>query len=70
MEGRHNPRTRIGFAQSFRIPLVQKAVQVRIINEDLGTHEIQQREQLLQAILQRRARDQQSSAGDEGADDL
>jgi hypothetical protein len=49
---------------------MQKTIQIRVIHKDLRAYEIQQCEQLLQAILQRGAGDQQSAPGDEGADNL
>jgi hypothetical protein len=48
--------------------LGKKTIQIRIVHKDLRAYEIQQREQLLQAILQRGAGDQQSALGDKGVD--
>jgi hypothetical protein len=45
---------------------MQKTIQIRIVHKNLRTYEIQQREQLLQAILQRGASDQQSAPGNKG----
>ena len=50
--------------------LVQKVVQVRVIHNYFRTNVVQQREQLLQAILQWRASDQESPTGDEWPNDL
>ena len=70
MQRLDNFLTRLLFILRLRLILMQKTVQIRIIHKYLRAYEIQQREQLLQAILQRGTRDQQPSTGDEGADDL
>jgi hypothetical protein len=48
--------------------LMQEAIQIRILREDLRTDEIQQRNQLLQTILQQRSCDE-TSTGDKGPND-
>jgi hypothetical protein len=53
-----------------RLVLMQETIQVRIIHECSREYEIQQCEKLIQAILQRGARDEQSSTRDEGPADL
>ena len=53
-----------------RVILVQEALQVRVVREDLWADEVQQREELLHVVLQRRARDEQPAAGQERAHDL
>lgn len=58
------------FVLNHRIVLVQKAVQICVVHENLGANEIQQREKLFQAVLERRSRDEHSSAGDESAHNL
>lgn len=57
-----------------RIPrllvLMQEAFQITIVGEDLRADKVEQREQLLQVVLQRRASDQQPSPRDERPNDL
>jgi hypothetical protein len=50
--------------------LVQEAVQIRVIHKKFRAYEVQQHEQLFQAILQWHASDQESPTGDECSDDL
>ena len=49
---------------------MQETVEVRIVREDLRADEVQQREELLHVVLQRCARDEQPTAGQERAHDL
>ncbi len=53
-----------------RVVLVQETVQIREVREDLRADEVEQREELLQVVLQLRAGDEQPSAAREGTDDL
>ena len=55
---------------SITLVLVQEALQVRVIREDLWTDEVQQSEQLLQVVLQWGSCDQQPTTGREGPNDL
>lgn len=50
--------------------LMQETLQIPIVREDLWADKVEQREQLLQVVLQRRASDQQPSPRDERPNDL
>ena len=58
------------FIHTIACILMQEAVQVLVVPEDLGADEVEQREKLLQIILQRRARDEQPSTRDERPNDF
>lgn len=45
-----------------RFVLVQERVQIFVLREDLGTNEVEQREQFLQIVLQRSSRDEQPTS--------
>jgi hypothetical protein len=52
------------------VVLMKEALEIRVVHEDLGTDEVEEREELLQAVLQWRARDEQAPAARERAHDL
>jgi hypothetical protein len=52
------------------IILVQEAIQIRIVDEYLGTNKIQQSKQLFQAVLQRCPGDKETATRCEGPNDL
>jgi hypothetical protein len=53
-----------------RVVLMKEALEIRVVHKDLGANEVEEREELLQAVLQRRARDEQAPAARERAHDL
>jgi hypothetical protein len=53
-----------------RIALVQERVQIDIIIENLGTDEVEQREEFPEVVLERRAGYEHPASGDISPDDL
>ena len=70
MQRRDNLGGRLRFLIPSRIALVQERVQIDVIIENLGTDEVEQREQFPEVVLERRASDEQSASGDVSPDDL
>ena len=70
VESSHHLCTRVLLLLTIGVSLMQEAVQVAVVRENLRTDEVEQREQLLEVVLQRCTGDKKATTGTEHPDDL